>query len=189
MACPNGFFSIFLVALMIVGVYCDDSATPISSTDEPLTIVANSSKSFSRSASWSLTVSPSGRAELVLLRSDSRKTKEFLVSQSQLQEIRKLLDEVNFLDIHSKEYGYQVLDGGCETIVVAVGDKVGSASIHHLGKLVKGDESHLLECARVLSVLSHVRSWIVEEEAIDMRPYYQKISEHAKSAIEKRKTP
>jgi hypothetical protein len=168
----------FLISLAILVVLPGDSgsASPseVLDSDKPLTISASTIGRFREGCSWYLSVNSAGQAQVTLESVANRRRRNIIISVEQLGSFRKALLEVRFFEL-AGEYGEVVPDGSIQTLAVTLGDRTKSVRIYYLMNWVANDRAKLHEPSRAVRLLMMVRDWIKDAEAVDLRPYDQKV--------------
>jgi hypothetical protein len=129
----------------------------------PLTISASETGSTT-TGSWRLRVDPAGKASLKIDAVPSAKTRQFVVSQAQLDELRKALARERFFEL-ADAYGQPVVDGSTTTLQISAGDVSQTVELRSLMNRAGDDPS------RAVRVLQIIRGWFNDPEAAGMREY------------------
>ena len=125
----------------------------------PLTISASESGSTTN-GSWKLRVDPAGKASLKIDAVSAAKTRQFVVSQAQLDELRQALLRERFFQL-ANAYGEFVPDGGRTTLQISAGDV---SQTVELRSLMNGADD---EPSRAVRVLQIIRGWFNDPEAFN----------------------
>jgi hypothetical protein len=164
----------------VVGVLLMTAVPSSALGDEPLTLAASNVGNFAQGSSWHLSVNSAGKAELTIATRASKVRRQFDVPKEQLAVLRKALMEEKFFDL-TDEYGQRVPDGSTQTLTVTVGDRAKSVKVRFLMNWIAANEKDKLrEPSRAVRLLVLVRGWFADAEAVDLRPYDQKVLEAAK---------
>jgi hypothetical protein len=125
----------------------------------PLTISASVSGSTTN-GSWRLRVDPAGKASLKIDSVPTAKTRQFVVSQAELDELRKALLRERFFEL-ADSYGQPVVDGSTTTLQISAGDVSQTVELRSLMNRANDDPS------RAVRVLQIIRGWFNDPEAFD----------------------
>lgn len=139
----------------------------------PMTIAASCIGLFARGESWYLSVNSAGQAELTLPFT-GRPAQRFQIPRQEWDAFRKALHKERFFEL-AGEYGERVADGSSQTLAVTVGDTTRSVRVLYLMNWIKSDPQKLREPSRAVRLLMQVRGWISDAEAMDLRPYDQRL--------------
>jgi hypothetical protein len=136
----------------------------------PLSISASEIGMFSKGDSWELQVRPNGKATLDIF--FGKKKREFEISKTQLDELRKALVKERFFDL-ADEYGQLVADGSTTTVTVSVDGKTKTVALKFLMNWVHDHDAaaKLQEPSRAIRVLNVIRGWFNDPDAVDLRKY------------------
>lgn len=140
----------------------------------PITVAAHCVGDFSRGRGWYLSVNSAGQAELTI---SGRAPIQFQVPQDQWNAFRTALVEERFFEL-ADEYGEHVPDGSSRTLTVTAGDVTKTVRLHFLNQIQERTE--IVEVARALRLVMAVRGWISDAEAVDLRPYDQRVLDAAR---------
>jgi hypothetical protein len=135
----------------------------------PLTISASQTGSTT-TGSWRLRVDRTGKAFLKIDAVPSAKTRQFVVSQSQLDELRQALLRERFFEL-ADSYGQLVPDGSRTTLQISAGDVSQTVELRFFGNWAKNEPEKLQEPSRAVRVLQIIRGWFNDPEAAGMREY------------------
>jgi hypothetical protein len=147
----------------------------------PMTISLSTWHDHPAKRPWTLSVNSAGQAELTIRTLPEARKKQFTVSAEDLAALRKALASENFFELQD-QYGQIVLDGGHENITITVGDKTKSIRLDFLMNWVQppADVEKLRDPARALRVVTLIRGWFDDPEAIDDRPYDKRVLDAVK---------
>jgi hypothetical protein len=140
----------------------------------PLTISASQTGSATTGC-WRLRVDPAGKASLRIDSVPSSKTRQFVVSKAQLDELRKALLRERFFEL-AESYGELVPDGGTTTLQISAGDVSQTVELRSLMNRASDDPNGAV---RVLQI---IRGWFNDPEAAGMREYDRRALVAAKRA-------
>jgi hypothetical protein len=151
-----------------------DSSIP----NGPLTISVGYGGGRAPRGDWAFQIDPAGNATLKINLFSAPKTRQFVVSQVQLDELRQALQREHFFDLDAS-YGTIVDDGTTTTLEISAG---------HLTKNVQLDflrdwsPQRLREPSRALRVLQVILTWVNDPEVVEVRRYNQTLLDRAKLA-------
>jgi hypothetical protein len=146
----------------------------------PLSISASEIGSTT-TGSWRLRVDPAGKAALKIDAVPSAKTRQFVVSQAQLDELRKALLRERFFQL-ADSYGQRVADGSTTTLQITAGDVSRTVELRFLMNWANDEPEKLREPSRAVRVLQIIRGWFNDPEAVDVREYDRRVLLAAKRA-------
>lgn len=138
----------------------------------PITLAASCVGDFSEGHSWWLSVNSAGQAELTV--EGQAAPQRFDVPRDEWEALRAALAEERFFEL-AEEYGEHVPDGSTRTLAVTAGGETQAVSTYFLMNWVQGDPEKLIEPARAVRLMATVRGWIENPEAVDLRPYDEKV--------------
>jgi hypothetical protein len=144
----------------------------------PLTISAKEVGMFAKGFSWSLNVAPTGKAVLEV-DAVTEKTRQFMISQAQLDELREALLRERFFEL-GDSYGQLVADGSTTTLRISAGDVSKTVELRFLMNWVNDEPEKLREPSRAVRVLQIIRGWFDDPEAVDLREYDRIVLDAAK---------
>ena len=187
----NGRRRVLYALPLLLVVACQrgaDRAQPATAAYEiqngPIAIAASTVGRFADGHSWQLSVNSSGHAELTIDTFSEKTHRQFQVSEEQMQALRKLLLTERFFDLKS-HYGERVPDGSTRTITVTAGDQSKSVKLFFLMNWVNDEDAEvrkrLREPARAIRILSLIRSWFSDSEAVDLGRYDRMVIEAVES--------
>lgn len=125
----------------------------------PLTITAGVTGSTT-TGYWKLRVDPAGKASLKIAAVPTAKTRQFVVSQAQLDELRQALLQERFFEL-ADSYGQLIVDGSTTTLQISAGDVSQTVELRSLLNGANGEPS------RAVRVLQIIRGWFHDPEAFD----------------------
>jgi hypothetical protein len=123
----------------------------------PLTISAKQFGSMAMGSSWELQVDSSGNATWKNDAYPTPTTRRFVVTKTQLDELRRALLRERFFDL-ADSYGERVPDGSTTTLQVSAGDFAKTVELQSLGNWTREPE-RLREPNRAVRVLEIIRGW------------------------------
>jgi hypothetical protein len=178
----------FVVAAtaLVVASFCTYSrhrASEIESAiqNRPLKITASQTGRFARGFSWELQVGPTGSATLNIYSVPTEKTRRFVVSQAQIDELRAALQRERFFDL-GDSYGELVADSSTTTLELSAGEFTKRVNLLFFGNWIKGEKEKLRDPSRALRVLMIIRGWFNDPGAVDLREYDQPVIDAASKA-------
>jgi hypothetical protein len=145
----------------------------------PMTISAAQNGHFSKGYSWELQVDPAGNAVLNIESSPDPKTRRFVVSKAELDELRKALLRERFFEL-ADSYGQLVADGSTTTLQFSAGDFTKTVELTFLMNWANYEREKVRDPSRALRVLQTIRAWFNDPEAVDLRKYDQMVIDAAK---------
>jgi len=125
---------------------------------------------FEDGDSWTLDVSPDGRADLIIYSIQAATKRSFSVTEEQLSGLRAVLIRERFFELED-EYGLPSKAG--RKLSVRCGELNKTVVLLSLSDLVRYDRDKSHEAARAVRVWMHVRSWFDDAEAVNLGRYDQ----------------
>jgi hypothetical protein len=143
--------------------------------NEPLTISV-SLNAFR--GGWDLEIDAAGNATLKpsFLSARKQKTRRFVVSKAQFDELRKALLREHFFDLADSYGDFIVEDGSSTTLEVYAGDRIKTV---RLGDETPEERGRLREPSRALRVLQVILAWFDDPALNEMRKWDQKLIDAA----------
>lgn len=138
----------------------------------PVTVAAACVGDFAKGHSWWLSVNSAGQAELTV--EGEPTPQRFDVPPEEWEAFRAALSEERFFEL-AEEYGQDVPGGSDRTLAVTAGDVTRAVRVRFLMNWVRANPEKLAEPARALRLITTVRGWIEHPEAVDLRPYDEKV--------------
>ena len=111
----------------------------------------------------------------------SAKTRQLVVSQAQLDELRKALLRERFFEL-ADSYGQLVADGSTTTLQISAGDVSQTVELRFLMNWANYEPDKLREPSRAVRVLQIIRGWFNDPEAVDSRRYDRSVVDAAQRA-------
>jgi hypothetical protein len=152
-----------------------DSAIDSAIENGPLTI---SVKLEGLHVGWNLEIDAAGNATLKdsSISARKHKTRKFVVSKAQFDELRKALLREHFFDLADAYVDLNVTDSSCTTLEVYAGDRIKTV---RLGIETPEERARLREPSRALRVLQVILAWFDDPALNDMRKWNQKLIDAA----------
>jgi hypothetical protein len=147
----------------------------------PLTIAVSEGGGNAQGSSWRLHVDSAGKASLEMDTYPTPKSRQFVVTKAQLEELRKALLRERFFEL-ADAYGEHVPDGGTTNLQVSAGEVTKSVELHFFGNWLNSDHAKLREPSRAIEVLQIILGWFDDPLSVAGRKYNRRLLDAAKTA-------
>lgn len=159
-----------LFSALTFNAYSDTAESKPEPPVEPLSLSLKVDGRFSKGEPWQLKATPNGEAHLSIESYPKPKLRNFKVSATQFDALRKALIVERFFELENK-YGDLVPDGSTRTLTITQAKKSKTISLHFL----REGDAKVPEIRRALRVWHLIRGWFNDAEAVDLRPYDRRI--------------